>query len=476
MRCVVSLFETSRPPKPLAERLRPKTLDDVLGQEEAKRILSGYIDKGEMPSVIFWGPPGSGKTTLSRLIASLLGWEGQSLNAASISVKEIRDLADEAKQTWVQLERRTVLFIDEIHRLNKSRQDVLLPFVEAGTFILVGSTTESPFFALNQALRSRVQLIQLKPLPLDLLTAGLESATNKLEIQSESAALTWIAERVGGDLRLAYTILESALYIGDDDKQVRLDDVKICLSQTQFSGDRAGDNHYDLASAFQKSMRGSDADAAVYYLARFFETGEDPRFIARRLLVTASEDVGNADPMALPLANAAFDAVERLGMPECRIPLMQAAIYVAKAPKSREAVASLKKAADYLQTQQLVPIPAQLRQTNSPEVKDAKSRFKGDNFLPPQVNSESFVVSSMRGAGEPAKQADISVSDQLKNDVFTLIQKEAEGRDWFEVDLNEIAQAKGVPVGTIRSAVNQLVHDQRLAFRRSFSIPSQASS
>jgi len=469
----VSLFEESRPPQPLAERMRPASLGEVLGQETAKTLLNAYIERGDMPSVVFFGPPGSGKTTLSRLMAALLGWEGRALNAASASVKDIRVQAKEARDIWKQLERRTLLFIDEIHRLNKNQQDVLLPIVESGTLTLAGSTTENPFFALNQALRSRVQLIKIEPLPPAIILKGLRSAAVALEATIEPEAAQWLADRVGGDLRLAYTALESAaLLAGAGQRPITAEDAALCLSQTQLSGDRKGDSHYDLASAYQKSLRGSDPDAAIYYLARFLETGEDPRFIARRLLVTASEDVGPADPTAFLLAGQAFRAVEVLGMPECRIPLSQATLHVARAPKSNEAITAVDSAAELLRSRPLDAIPPHLRDAHYAGAKalghgkdylySHNHPEQGQDFLPKALLGQRFTV--------PPKR---EVIDQ---DAMARLQQQLRERhgdtDWFELDAEALAAELGWPAARVRMALNQLVKSKKIAFKRAFKVHS----
>ncbi len=467
----MNLFPETRPPQPLAERMRPRSLIEILGQEDALKLLNAFVAQGEMPSVVFSGPPGSGKTTMSRLMASLLGWEGRGLNATSGSVKEIRELAAEARETWKQLEKRTLLFIDEIHRLNKTQQDVLLPFVEAGTVILAGSTTENPFFALNQALRSRVQLIQLEPLKPETIREGLKRACDTEEYELEEEALTWITNRVGGDLRLAFTVLESAAVLArSKSKPIAIDEVSLCLTQTRLSGDRKGDNHFDLASAFQKSLRGSDANAAVYYLGRFLETGEDPRFIARRLLVTASEDVGNADPMAFLLAGQAFRAVEVMGMPECRIPLAQATLYVARAPKSNETVTGIDSAVQFLRSQPLEPIPLHLRDAHykgAAELGHGKDYLYSHNhpdqhqvFLPENISDQVFVPA-------PPKTA---LTDAELERLARILKQEYGNEEWFELDAEAVGKQIQWSPGKVRTALNRLVRQKSLSFKRYFKL------
>ncbi len=469
----MSLFEDKRAPRPLAERLRPRSLDDLIGQEEVVKLLSAFIEAGSMPSVVFWGPPGSGKTTMSRLLASLLGWEGRTLNATSASVKDIRELAEESKRLWGQLERRCLLFIDEIHRLNKGQQDVLLPIVEAGTLVLAGSTTENPYHSINQALRSRVQLLRLEPLTTDHILQGLNRALKAEELNARPEALAWIAERVGGDLRLAYTVLESAsLLAAGKEGPISLEDVSYCLRQTRVSGDRKGDNHYDLASAYQKSMRGSDANAAIYYLARFLESGEDPRFIARRLLVTAAEDVGNADPQAFLVAGQAFQAVQALGLPEARIPLVQATLYVANAPKSNQSIASLDRALAFIRENPLVPVPAHLRDAHYPGAKELghgkgyvyshKHPKQSQVFLPEEIQEQIFLTEP------PGREATLDAK-QSRELLDRLQQMHGEG-EWFHIEVEALAADLDWPVKRLRLALNQLVQEKRLDFKRGFRV------
>ncbi|CAM2010895.1 replication-associated recombination protein A [Acanthopleuribacter pedis] len=479
----MSLFAEQKPPPPLAERLRPKSIDDLLGQGRARHMIGAFLNQGHIPHVVFFGPPGTGKTTLSRLLARLLDWEGRSINAATAGVKDIRALAEEAKGVWQQYQRRTLVFIDEIHRLNKSQQDVLLPILEAGTFTLAGSTTENPYFALNQALRSRVQLVPLETLDLAAIKAGIQRALAFLELEAEADAVEWIATRCGGDLRLAYTTLESAAMLAKvQEKPLNQEHVALCMSRTALDGGKSGDSHYDLASAFQKSLRGSDADAAVYYLVRFIESGEDPLFVARRLLITAAEDVGNADPQALVVAGHAYRAVQVLGLPEAQIPLAQAAIYVAQAPKSNQAVAALGKAREALKKGVRAAIPKHLRDTHYAGAKemghgkgytyshnhpDTEQQFLpdelvGTRFVPPVGNRPAPTKTPV----PTAPPSDPAALEALQGWLTT---RQAEA-DWFEIDAPAVAQTLALEEAVVRRALNELVQKQELTFKRVFQV------
>jgi putative ATPase len=453
--------------------MRPRSLDDIVGQPEAKRLIESFVRAGQMPNVVFWGPPGCGKTTMSRLLARLLDWHGVALNATSASVKEIRQVAADARDLWLSSERRTLVFIDEIHRLNKGQQDVLLPFLENGTFVLAGSTTENPYFSINHALRSRAQVVRLELLKPDWIKTRLLSVCEKSKLRCDEEVLKWLSLRAGGDLRMAITALESASYLVEtDDGEVTLAHVQQCLQRTQVGGDRDGDSHYDLASAYQKSMRGSDANAAVYYLARFLESGEDPRFIARRLLVTASEDVGNADPQAFLIAEAAYAAVERLGLPECKIPLSQATIYVAQAPKSNQSVAAIGAASDFIGSNPLAPIPIHLRDTHykgaaelghgKDYVYSHKHPEKSQKFLPDEVGNQIFVASSKRSTPP--------LDDPLLERLRACIKESADGDKPFEIQVHEVAKALELSLDSVRQGINQLVANKTLVFHRFFSI------
>jgi putative ATPase len=463
-------------PVPLAEQLRPTCLDEVIGQEDAVALLRAFVDRGELPSLIFWGPPGTGKTTMCRLLAVELMWDSAHLNATSSSVKDIRHLAERAALTWEQWEKRTIVFIDEIHRLNKARQDVLLPFLEDGTFVLLGSTTENPYFSINNALRSRIQVISLKPLSVSDISAALGKASNHLGMSEHRDAsdikggmparedhlcfLEWISIRCGGDLRLAYSTLEGAnLLASAEGREPCIDDAKRCLSSQAGTG-HSLDNHFDLASAFQKSLRGSDVDAAVYYLARFLMTGEDPRFIARRLLVTASEDVGNRDPRALLIASAVYAAVEKLGMPEARIPLTQAAIYVAKAPKSNQSIAAMTKTMKLIEETPLPAIPDHLKDRHQPGLAGEKQyvythQFPDQlqDFLPEEVIESGFKL-------EP-------LLDKAREEEILHILK-SRLSDWNCLDLRALADELKIELIVLRKILNEWVRNGKIEFRRQF--------
>jgi putative ATPase len=333
---------------PLASRLRPKTLEEVVGQQHMigrGRLLYRAIKADRLTSVIFYGPPGTGKTTLARVIAGTTNAEFRQLNATTSGKKDMEEVVDEAKKNLGGYGKRTILFIDEIHRFNKGQQDYLLPFVEDGTVILIGATTENPYFEVNSALLSRSTIFELHPLSKEDIGILLDRAMTDKDrgLGAWNAVLTpearaFLSDIAGGDARAALNALELAALTTEPGKDGRividLETAEDCIQKRAVHYDKDGDQHYDTISAFIKSMRGSDPDAAAYYLAKMLEAGEDIKFIARRIMICASEDVGNADPMAVVLATNACLAVERVGMPEARIILAQAAIYVATAPKS----------------------------------------------------------------------------------------------------------------------------------------------
>ena len=359
---------------PLAARMRPRTLDEVVGQEHIigkDKMLYRAIKADKIRSIIFYGPPGTGKTTLARVIANTTSAEFTQLNATTSGKKEMEAAVNDARDRMGMYGKKTILFIDEIHRFNKSQQDYLLPFVEDGTVILIGATTENPYFEVNSALISRSVIFELKPLSKDNIRTLLERAVKdeergmgSLHPVLEPDAADFLADIAGGDAREALNALELGVLTTEpsEDGQIHIDleTASECIQKRVVRYDKTGDQHYDTISAFIKSMRGSDPDAAVYYLAKMLYAGEDIRFISRRIMICAAEDVGNADPMALVVAVSAAQAVERIGMPEAKLILSQAAIYVASAPKSNactEAVFAALRSVQSVQT----TVPAHLQ-------------------------------------------------------------------------------------------------------------------
>jgi putative ATPase len=360
---------------PLASRMRPRTLEEVVGQEHIvgkDRLLYRAIKTDKLSSVIFYGPPGTGKTTLAKVIANTTSACFRQVNATSAGKKDMEAVVQEAKDQAGMYGKKTILFVDEIHRFNKGQQDYLLPFVEDGTVILVGATTENPYFEVNGALISRSVIFELKPLSKGdiccLLRRAIEDEERGLagyRAEMDEDALEFLADVANGDARSALNALElgvlSTQRSEDGIIHITLAVAQECIQKRVLRYDKSGDNHYDTISAFIKSMRGSDPDAAVYYLARMLCAGEDVAFIARRIMICAAEDVSNADPQALVVATSAAQAVERLGMPEARIVLAQAAAYVACAPKSNSAIMAIDEAMRLVESEKTPPIPAHLQ-------------------------------------------------------------------------------------------------------------------
>ena len=369
---------------PLASRLRPTTLEEVVGQQHIigkDKLLYRAIKADKLSSVIFYGPPGTGKTTLAKVIANTTSAEFTQINATVAGKKDMEEVVNKAKQIYGMYQRKTILFVDEIHRFNKSQQDYLLPFVEDGTLILIGATTENPYFEVNSALISRSSIFELKPLSkedVEMLIMRAVNDTRKgmgsYHAKIDEDALHFLADLSGGDARLALNAVELGILTTSrsDDGWIHLtlDVVSECIQKRVVRYDKTGDNHYDTISAFIKSMRGSDPDAAVYSLAKMLYAGEDIKFIARRIMICASEDVGNADPMALTVAVSAAQAAERIGMPEAQIILSQAVLYVATAPKSNSACNAISAAMDNVK---------RVKTTVPPHLQDA--HYKGSQNL-----------------------------------------------------------------------------------------------
>lgn len=365
--------------KPLADRMRPTKLGDFVGQETAvgeQSPLRRMIEKDQVQSVLFYGPPGTGKTTLAQVIAHMTGDEFVAINAVSSGVPELRKLIAKAQELLLGGLGRTIVFIDEIHRFNKAQQDVLLPYVENGTIILIGATTENPFFEINSPLLSRMKVIRLEHLQADSIKRILERALTDKEkgygldgLTITGEALDALADFAGGDARVALNLLEQAEFmLPEGSKEITMEVLRSVVGNALQCYDKKGDYHYDIVSAFIKSMRGSDADAALHYLARMLEGGEDVRFIARRIVICAAEDVGNADPQALVVANAAAQAAHFVGLPEAQIPLAQAVCYIANAPKSNSCymgIANARQDVRAINTR----VPKHLRDSHYPGAK-----------------------------------------------------------------------------------------------------------
>lgn len=407
---------------PLASRLRPRTLEEVVGQQEIigkGKLLYRAIKADKLGSIIFYGPPGTGKTTLAKVIANTTSAEFTQINATVAGKKDMEEVVQKAKNAMGMYGRRTILFVDEIHRFNKGQQDYLLPFVEDGTLILIGATTENPYFEVNSALISRSIIFELKPLEKEDIRTLIERAVYDVErgmgayhAVIEEDAEEFLADIAGGDARAALNAVELAVLTTEPEKDgkihITLDVASECIQKRVVRYDKTGDNHYDTISAFIKSMRGSDPDAAVYYLARMLYAGESVTFIARRIMICASEDVGNADPQALQVAVAAAQAVERIGMPESQLILSQAALYVACAPKSNSATNAIFEATEAVKSGKAT-IPPYLQDAHYPGAgklghgigyeyaHDFPKHFSKQRYLPEELKDRKFYRPSGNG-------------------------------------------------------------------------------
>jgi putative ATPase len=380
---------------PLAVRLRPSSLDDLVGQQHVLApgsALRRAIEEDRPPSMILFGPPGTGKTTIARIVAEHTGAAFEELSAVSARVDDVRAVIAQARDRLGGNGLRTILFIDEIHRFNKAQQDSVLHAVEDGLVTLIGATTENPYFEVNSALLSRCTVVELQALSEDELVVILERGAHALGAEASKDVLAFAAQRAGGDARAALQILELAqATAGAEGSALSEGHVQDAARKRPLHYDRKGDQHYDFASAFIKSMRGGDADAAVYYLAAMLEAGEDPRFVARRMVILASEDVGNADPNALVVAVAAAQALEHVGLPEAQLNLAQAAIYLARAPKSNASAVAIWEARRDVQEQGNVRPPAMLRSTGHRRA--AKARGHGEGYVSPHDDAAGFDLS-----------------------------------------------------------------------------------
>lgn len=415
---------------PLAARLRPRTLEEVVGQQHIigkDKLLYRAIKADRLGSIIFYGPPGTGKTTLARVIANTTSSLFVQINATVSGKKDMEDVVAEAKKNLGMYGKRTILFIDEIHRFNKSQQDYLLPFVEDGTVILIGATTENPYFEVNSALVSRSVVFELKPLSKEDIAELLKRAVTDEERglgaykpKLHEDALEFLADTANGDARVALNAIELGVLTTERSEDgyihITLDVAVECIQKRALKYDKNGDNHYDTISAFIKSMRGSDPDAAVYYLARMLYAGEEPEFIARRIMICAAEDVGNADPNALAVAVNASLAVERVGMPEARIILSQAATYVACAPKSNSAYKAIGAAMNVVENQKTPAIPSYLRDASYRGAEalgrgigykyahDYKNHYVKQQYLPDEIKDYVFYEPSDNGYEKVIKE------------------------------------------------------------------------
>jgi putative ATPase len=411
----LNLEKKIREEGPLAQRMRPDTIERFIGQSHILapgKPLRKMLEADNFASLIFYGPPGTGKTSLAKIIAAATRADFNQLNAVAAGVKDVRQVIEQAGDNWSMQNRRTILFIDEIHRFNKAQQDVLLAAIEKGTVIFIGATTENPFFYLTGPLLSRTRLFQFESLQKNDLVQLLKAAAaddqcglGKLNLKIEPDSLEYLADKSNGDARTALNGLETAVLIGEEQEGqivITVETAAEALQKRLLTYDRQGDSHYDMASAMIKSIRGSDPHAAIYWMARMLKGGEDPLFIARRLMISASEDIGNADPQALPLAVAAAQAVQMIGLPEGRIPLAQVITYLASVPKSNASYLAINEASRLVEAEENRPVPAHLKSSSYSGAKrlghgegyryphDYPGHYIKQDYLPPALKGKKL--------------------------------------------------------------------------------------